>query len=99
MPTLKVDRDTVINIWDLPYGMNEDVDVEVLEDTQIGTTRWSIRHKLIVRIKDKFYSTTYAVAATECQDESPWQYEKEVVFTEVKQVEKVVKVWEPIKDE
>jgi hypothetical protein len=96
MPILKVDKDTVVNMWDLPYGMNEDTDVEVLEDTQIGTTRWSIRHKLIVRIKDKFYSTIYATGATECQDEQPWQYEKEVTFTEVHQVEKLVKVWEPV---
>lgn len=93
---LTVDKDTVRDLWDLPGGGNPEEDVEQLEDTVMGNSRWSVRHKLTVRIKDKFYQTTYSVGATEQQDEQPWEYDSEVNFTEVEQVEKIVKVWVPV---
>ena len=93
---MKVDRETVVDLWDLPYEGNPDEDVEIVEDEITGNGRWSIRHKLIVRIKDKYYQTDYSVGATESQEERPWELSKEVEFTEVHQVEKVVKVWERV---
>lgn len=69
---------------------------EALERKIIGTGRWSIHYEIIFKYNDKFYRTTYQEGATEQQDESPWEYEPEVECTEVKQVEKLVKVWEPV---
>jgi len=90
---LTVPKETVVNEWLLPFEGNEEFDVEVVEDDITDTGRWSVHHELTVRIKDKFYKTYYSKGATECQDERPFEYDKEVQFTEVKQVEKVVKVW------
>ena len=91
--TLRVDRKKVVEEWGLPSSPNID-DVEVIEEKIVDTSRWSIIYELIVRIGNKFYKTYYSVGATECQDESPWEHESEVVFNEVHQVEKIVKDWE-----
>ena len=56
---------------------------KVILDTVHGHSRWSVSHVLIVEIDGRFYRTRYSVGATEYQDESPWQYEKEVDFVEV----------------
>lgn len=69
---------------------------EALEDRIIGNSRWSIAHEIIFKLNDKFYRTTYSVGATEQQEERPWEYQDEVECQEVQQVDKVVKVWEPI---
>ena len=91
---LTVSKDKVRNEWDLPYGGTDDV--EVILDEIIDNGRWSIHHHLIVRIEDKFYETSYSRAATECQDERPWEYDKVVEFVEVREVEKLVRVWEVV---
>jgi hypothetical protein len=65
-----------------------------LEDNIVDTSRWSIYHKIIFEHEDKYYQTYYSEGATECQDESPWEYDDEIECTEVHQVDKVVKVWE-----
>lgn len=98
--TLKIDKAIVTEEWDLPYSGNADpaVDVEILSDTITDTSRWSVHHKLIVRIKDKFYQTYYSVGATEQQYESAWENDTEIEFNEVKQVEKMVTVWETVSD-
>jgi hypothetical protein len=75
------------------FGGNEEEGVEIIEDRISDKSRWSIIHHLIVRIKDKFYKTKYSVGATEGQDERPWEYLNDIEFTEVHQVEQVVKVW------
>jgi hypothetical protein len=93
---MTVDKQIVVDEWDLPFGGNPDAGVEVLEDDVVAQTRWSVVHKMIVRIKDKFYETTYKVGATECQDESPWQDNNVIVFNEMEQVEKIVKVWQRV---
>jgi len=79
----------------LPYvGLDG---VEVVENEIVDTSRWSIHYRLIFKwIDGKFYETSYRVGATENQDEHAWEYEEEVSCVEVAQVEKVVKVWEPV---
>lgn len=77
------------------------LDMEILwgnsiEDTIIDNSRWSIHHKVIFEYEGKTYQAFYSVGATESQDESPWEYVKEVECTEVHQVEKLVKVWEAV---
>jgi hypothetical protein len=94
--TLSVDRDTVCDLWDLPYEGNPDEGVEVISDEIIDKTRWSIVHELTVRIKGTIYQTSYMRGATEYQEEAPWDCEKEVTFVEMKEVEKLVKLLEPV---
>lgn len=68
----------------------------VIEDNIIDHTRWSIVHELVFKFEDKFYSTNYSRGATEYQDESPFQYNKEVICHEVKPVEKIIIVYEKV---
>jgi hypothetical protein len=42
-------------------------------------SRWSVHHTMIFAHEDKFYSVAYSKGATEYQDESPWQYEDDMV--------------------
>ena len=77
---------------DLPYGS--------LEDEIIDTSRWSIHHKIVFEDKDsRKYETFYSEGATECQDESPWEYEDEIECTEVEQREVKVIKWMPVESE
>lgn len=74
---------------DLPYG--------AIEDKVIDTSRWSTYHEIVFEDKDgKTYQTGYSCGATECQDESPWEYEDEVECTEVELKEVMVKKWMPV---
>jgi len=72
------------------YLMEElDLPDNAIEDKIIDTTRWSVLHDIIFKDKDgKHYSGNYSCGATEQQDESPWEYDKEVVCVEVE--EKIV---------
>lgn len=63
----------------------------------VDSSRWSIHYDWIFKFEDKFYQSSYSVGATESQDESPYEYEGEWVDChEVHQVEKLVKIWEPL---
>lgn len=88
MSKVKFSREFLMEELDLPYS--------ALERNITDTSRWSIYYEIIFEYKGKFYRTSYGEGATECQDERPWEYQKEVECTEVHQVEKTVKVWEPI---
>lgn len=55
-----------------------------------------MHYEIVFEHEGKFYRATYSVGATECQDEAPWEYEDKVLCEEVKQVEKLVKVWVPV---
>lgn len=71
---------------------------EVILDEIEDTSRWSVHHHLIFKFENKFWSAYYSRGATEQQDESPWEYETEVECVEVEPVEKVVTVYQPVKD-
>ena len=82
------------DLKNLPY---EDFDPEVWEvisNDIIDTSRWSNIYEMVFKYEDKFYKTSYSKAATESQDESPYEYAaNEIECKEVIQVEEVVKVW------
>jgi len=69
-----------------------------VEDKIVDNSRWSIYHEIIFEYEGKFYKTHYSVGATECQDESPWEYEDEVDCTEVVQKEVTVTAWAPVEE-
>ena len=91
MATVKFSKDYLKNELDLPYG-------NTIVDNIIDTGRWSIYHEIVFADKGKFYTTTYSEGATECQDESPWEYEDEIECTEVELKEVKVKKWVPVED-
>jgi hypothetical protein len=93
---LLVDKKTVVDSWYLPYDGNPDEGVEIISDEITSRTRWSVIHTLMVRIKGTVYEAYYSSGATECQDERPWEYSDTIGFTEMVEVEKTVKVWEPV---
>lgn len=73
---------------------------KVISDQITGTSRWSNIYTLVFQLPDQpddeAYQVSYKTGATECQDESPWEYEKVVTASLVRRVERVVKVWEPV---
>lgn len=70
-------------------------DVEVIETEIIDTTRWSIINRMVFKFEGKFYVTTFSHGATECQDESPYEYEgDEIECKEVFPVQKTITVYE-----
>jgi len=74
--TRTFDSTTLIEM-DVPYGGEC-----VISDTITGHSRWSVQHEVIFREPgdgpNEAWMTWYSVGATEMQDESPWEYEKEV---------------------
>lgn len=70
------------------------VDEKVVEERLVEHRRWYVRTELVVEIDGKFWRGSYDKGATESQ-ETEW--DKEIELTEVHQVEKTVKVWEPVK--
>lgn len=86
-------KDYLMDELDLPYE-------NTIVNRIINTTRWSIIHEIIFEDNGKFYMTTYSEGATECQDESPWEYDDdEIKCTEVELKEVKVKKWIPVEDE
>ncbi len=83
MSKIKFHKDFLKNEYDLPWT--------ALKDDIVDTSRWSIRHRIIFEHNGKFYQTHYSVGATECQDESPWEYDDEIecVEVELKEVTKL----------
>lgn len=80
-------------LQELVYG---DFDgYKVIEHKMIDHSRWSLIYKMIFQFEDKFYRTTYQCGATEQQDESPYEYEDDMIeCTEVIPVEKTIIVYE-----
>lgn len=71
---IKLPKQVLINIlWE-----NHDT-AEVLQDTIVGTSRWSERHEIVFKYNDATYITHYSCGATENQDESPFEYANDEV--------------------
>lgn len=87
-----VSKDYLTDALDLPYNTRI-----IRQKTIVDTSRWSIQYELVFEDEGKFWKTTYSEGATECQDESPWEYEDEVTLEEVEEVETVIKVWKAVK--
>jgi hypothetical protein len=85
---MKFESKYLKNELDLPYS--------AILDEITDTSRWSIHHKIVFEHEGKYYRTFYSEGATEMQDESPWEYEKEVDCVEVELKEVVVEQWVPV---
>ena len=83
-------KDCLVNELDLPYS--------AISDEMLDNDRWSIIHSCVFEYNGKFYETSYSVESTECQDESPWDYEDNIECTEVELKEVIVKKWTPVED-
>lgn len=81
----KFSKDYLINELGLPY--------RAITNKIIDTSRWSIIHEIVFEDNNKFYQTTYSVGATECQDESPWEYDDIIECDEVELREVKIKKW------
>lgn len=70
---------------------------DVVEDTIIDHTRWSVIHRCIFRYEGKLYKTTYSYGATEYQDETPYEYDGEdIECPEVEAVEVTTTVYREV---
>jgi len=65
------------------------------ERTVWSEHRWSTVYRCVVKHEGKHYFMLYTRGNTEYQDCDPF-YDPEVTLTECHQVEKLVKVWEPV---
>jgi len=72
-------------------------DFELVQTTIVDKTRWSVIYHGVYKHlpTNKFYSVDWSVGATEQQDESPFEYDKEVEFIEVEPREVTVIKWIP----
>jgi hypothetical protein len=80
------------------FELLDDPNSGLIQDTIVDTARWSIVHKIIVKIGDKLYQSRYSVGATECQEERPWEWDKTVDFFEVEEYQKTVTDYRLVKD-
>lgn len=103
MPSIKVSQQVAQELLDLYKIGNttenwEDFPVKfkLVSTELIDTSRWSLIHEVVYEdlSTGKFYASTYSTGATECQDETPYEYEKEVEMTEVFKKEKTIIVYE-----
>lgn len=81
----------------LAYGYGDNGDLEKIEEKIIDHTRWSVVSQMIFKdtTTGKFYRSSFSVGATEMQDESAYEYDKdEIEVEEVVPVEKTITVWE-----
>ena len=86
------------NQWlqDLVYDeLDSNILAEIVEDTIVGTGRWTITHRIVFLFGNQFYTRTYNVGATEYQDEGPFEFEDDwVECPEVFEVQKTITVYE-----
>lgn len=76
MASLIIQKKDIEDVWDLIYG--------AIEDKIIGVSRWSTLHEIVFKWTDgKCYRAYYRVAATENQNEQPWENDNEIKCEEV----------------
>lgn len=74
-----------------------DMGGKTIREEIIDRSRWTVTYERIFEHEGRFYLTYYSVGSTEIQDESPYEYDPDMIScTEVKPVEKVVTVYEPV---
>jgi hypothetical protein len=79
---------------DLAYGDYDEELFEVVYDKIVDTSRWSVISEMVFKNGGMFYKTSYSTGATESQDESPYEYDGDMI--EVKEVfpkEEVITVY------
>jgi len=70
---MKVTKEQAQNIiWE------DEEDWELVYDNIEDTSRWSEFHEIVCLHKPtgKYYMSSYSQGLTECQDESPWDYDE-----------------------
>ena len=68
---------------------------KIIETKMMGASRWSIIYSQVFKYEGKFYCTSWSEGATELQEETPYEYEKDMIeLPEVFPVEKVITVYE-----
>jgi hypothetical protein len=76
---------------------------EIISDRIIGNSRWAVQREVIWRFADTppgfAWRATYQVGATEHQEEGAWEHQSTVKATLVHEVEKLVKVWDPVPED
>jgi hypothetical protein len=81
------------------FGNNPVLAFQLVSEELVDTTRWShVYERVYQDLKtSKYWRTTYSVGATECQDESPYEYDgEEVEFEEVVPVEIKKTIYEAV---
>ena len=63
---------------DLAYDDAPD-EYQVIENVLVGHSRWSLQYRMVFMFGDLFFQTHYNKGATEMQDESPYEYDSEMV--------------------
>jgi len=66
-------------LWDEEYEDEKGDEYKTILNEINDTSRWSIHHKHIFSFKGKYYITYYSVGATEQQDESPYEYDDDMI--------------------
>ena len=72
-------------------------DITIIYNNLIDTSRWSTHHEMVFKQGEVYYISHYSNGATERQDESPYEYDddlvtcEEVVPKEVTRIEYVLK--------
>ena len=69
---------------------------ELIEERITGTSRWSVHHEAIIKLNDKYYKVIYSTAATEQQDERPFEDVQFAKFVEVERVPVTKYVWKEL---
>lgn len=75
-----------------------DLGIDVIEETMVGRTRWTIHYQVIFSYQGSNYKVIRHSPATEYQDCDSWGYQKQVECTEVIAVEETITVWQNKKD-
>lgn len=92
-------REQLTEEFELPWNNKSDK-CTIISNDIVDQTRWSVIHDLIFQLPDQStdeaWMVSYSVGATECQDESPWEYEEEitahlVVHREVSEMKWILK--------
>jgi len=99
MPIKKFSRD---DLKAMVWGDHDEGKYRVKIDDITGNGRWSIYHDMI--FKDiafgRYYLTSYSEGATECQDESPYEHDDEMIeCREVEPYEKISISYKMVEDD
>ncbi|QQG33851.1 hypothetical protein ZPAH1_orf00089 [Aeromonas phage ZPAH1] len=91
--------ESTMNLEAGDYGFEVPTIVKSVEKEIVDTSRWSTFYDQVFSVTQdgvtKFYRTGWSEGSTECQDESPYEYEPdEIDCPEVFPVEKTVIVYE-----
>ena len=109
--TVKFKAEYLRDVLDLPQDVGDYpavVDAPAMtvhENRILGLSRWSVKHEMVFSLASgphankpgEAWRVKYQHAATEVQDEGPWENEDEVKATLVHAEERRVMVWEPVK--